>query len=65
MHYKNYKLVFVNICMLSYSAEGYIYDLMQTNEQPHAYPLGNTTCSDNNAWYRLFAGDGSRCVGIL
>ncbi len=28
-------------------------------------PLGNSTCSHNDAGDRLFAGDGSGCVGIL
>lgn len=33
--------------------------------QSSAHPLGNSTCSHDDAWYRLFAGDGSGHVGIL
>lgn len=34
-----------------------------THSNPNLYSY--RTCGNNNSWYRLFAGNGSRCVGIL
>lgn len=40
-----------------------IWSVLFINEM--IFPVSNSTCSHNDAWHRLFAGDGSRRVGIL